>query len=233
MGSECHILGMHPKISAFRNMQNQPLIELRQLTKTYQEGGREHIILRDANAAIQVGEFVVLLGRSGSGKSTFLNLLSGIDLPTSGEIAFNGIALNRLSEEERTLFRRRYIGFIFQSFNLIPTLTVEENCLLPLELNGTTGHPAQKRCSIVLEQLGLGARAGSFPDRLSGGEQQRVAIGRALVHDPQLVLADEPTGNLDLETGREVLDLLDRITRAAGKTLIMVTHSREVVGLAK
>jgi putative ABC transport system ATP-binding protein len=213
-------------------MQNQPLIELRQLTKTYQEGGREHIILRDINAVIQAGEFVVLLGRSGSGKSTFLNLLSGIDLPTSGVIAFNGIALNRLSEEERTLFRRRYIGFIFQSFNLIPTLSVEENCLLPLELNGTTGHLAQKRCAIVLEQLGLGARAGSFPDRLSGGEQQRVAIGRALVHDPQLVLADEPTGDLDLETGREVLDLLDGITRAAGKTLIMVTHSREVVGLA-
>jgi putative ABC transport system ATP-binding protein len=188
--------------------------------------------LRDVNAVIEEGEFVVLLGRSGSGKSTLLNLISGIDLPSAGEISFNGVTLNTLSERERTLFRRRHIGFIFQSFNLIPTLTVEENCLLPLELNGMTGLQARKRCREALAQLGLADRAASFPDRLSGGEQQRVAIGRALVHDPRLVLADEPTGNLDLETGQEVLDLLDRVTRAAGKTLVMVTHSREVVGLA-
>lgn len=211
---------------------SQPLIELRHLSKTYQEGGREHTILRDVNARIQEGEFVVLLGRSGSGKSTILNLISGIDHPSAGEISFNGVVLNRLPEQERTLFRRRHIGFIFQSFNLIPTLTVEENCLLPLELNGVRGSEAHKRCGVVLAQLGLSDRAGSFPDRLSGGEQQRLAIGRALVHDPRVVLADEPTGNLDLETGQEVLDLLDRVIRAAGKTLVMVTHSREVVGLA-
>ncbi len=208
----------------------QPLIELRHLSKTYQEGGREHVVLRDVNALIEEGELVVLLGRSGSGKSTLLNLISGIDLPTAGEIAFNGVTLNKLTEQERTLFRRRHIGFIFQSFNLIPTLTVEENCLLPLELNGMRGFEARNRCRELLEQLGLADRAESFPDRLSGGEQQRVAIGRALIHDPRVVLADEPTGNLDLETGREVLDLLEQVARAKAKTLVMVTHSREVVG---
>ncbi len=174
----------------------------------------------------------MLLGRSGSGKSTLLNLIGGIDSPTSGEVLIDGLSLGALSEQDRTLFRRRYAGFVFQSFNLIPTLTVEENLLLPLELNGVTGRDAHDRALRQLEVLGLAARRASYPDRLSGGEQQRVAIARALVHDPVLVLADEPTGNLDLETGRSVVAALDRATRAAGKTLIMVTHSREVAGQA-
>jgi len=209
-----------------------PLIELRSLTKTYDEGGRQRLVLCDTSVAIRRGELAVLIGRSGSGKSTLLNLLSGIDQPTSGEVVIDGVAISSLPERERTLFRRDRIGFVFQFFNLIPTLTVEENLLLPLELKGRAG-PAERRAALdLLAEVGLADRSASFPDRLSGGEQQRLAVARALAHDPLLVLADEPTGNLDLETGLQVLDLLDRLTRRAGKTMVMVTHSREVVGSA-
>ena len=234
------------KIVRSRSRSGRPLIALRNLTKVYQEGERTHPVFRQVNLSIHSGEFTVLLGRSGSGKSTLLNLISGIDLPTSGEVVFSTdqtdlanqgkqgkqgeVNLTRLSERERTLFRRVHIGFIFQFFNLIPTLTVEENLLLPLELNGRTADRHQ--AYDLLDAVDLADRARSFPDRLSGGEQQRVAIARALVHDPLLLLADEPTGNLDIETGRHVLDLLDRLTRKRGKTLIMVTHSSEVVGTA-
>jgi putative ABC transport system ATP-binding protein len=209
-----------------------PLIELRGLTKEYEEGGRRRVVLRDASASILRGELVVLLGRSGSGKSTLLNLLSGIDLAGAGEVVIDGVNLSSLSERERTLFRRDRIGFIFQFFNLIPTLTVEENILLPLELKGKLRQEERRAALGLLEEVGLADRAGSYPDRLSGGEQQRVAVARALAHDPILVLADEPTGNLDLETGLQVLDLLDRLTRQAGKTMVMVTHSQEVIGIA-
>ena len=209
-----------------------PLIELRSLAKFYDEGGRRRTVLRDTSVSIGRGELAVLIGRSGSGKSTLLNLLSGIDQPSSGEVVIDGVEMSRLSEKQRTLFRRDRIGFVFQFFNLIPTLTVEENLLLPLELKGRAG-PAERRTALdLLAEVGLADRAGSFPDRLSGGEQQRVAVARALAHDPLLVLADEPTGNLDLETGLQVLDLLDRLTRRAGKTMVMVTHSPEVVGIA-
>ena len=209
-----------------------PLVELRGLAKTYTEGSDERCVLRDVRLSIRTGEFVVVLGRSGSGKSTLLNLISGIDLPTRGDVIVNGFHLTRLSERERTLFRRRHIGFVFQFFNLIPTLTVEENLLLPLELNGRLGPAQHGQALELLGLVGLADRAGTFPDRLSAGEQQRVAVARALVHQPLLVLADEPTGNLDIDTGREVLDLLDRLTRRAGKTMVMATHSREVIGLA-
>ncbi len=209
-----------------------PLVAIRALSKTYREGDREHAVLRGADADVYRGELVVLLGRSGSGKSTLLNLLSGIDLPTSGEIRVDGIAIGALSERERTLFRRRRIGFIFQFFNLIPTLTVGENLLLPVELKRRPTAADRDRAAELLGEVGLGGRTGSFPDRLSGGERQRVAIARALMNDPDLVLADEPTGNLDLETGLEVLELLDRLTRQTGKTMVMATHSREVIGVA-
>jgi putative ABC transport system ATP-binding protein len=209
-----------------------PLIELRSLTKIYEEGGRRRTVLCDASTTIARGELAVLVGRSGSGKSTLLNLLSGIDLPTSGEVVVDGVAIARLTERERTLFRRDRIGFVFQFFNLIPTLTVEENVLLPLELKGSPT-PAQRSAALaLLDEVGLADRRSTFPDRLSGGEQQRVAVARALAHDPLLVLADEPTGNLDLETGLQVLEILDRLTRRAGKTMVMVTHSPEVVGRA-
>ena len=208
------------------------LVELAGVTKTYREGDRDQTVLRDVDATVARGELVVVVGRSGSGKSTLLNLIGGIDQPTAGEIVVDGVPLTGVSEEARTRFRRGRIGFVFQFFNLIPTLTVAENLLLPLELNGRTGVAARRTALQRLDEVGLADRAAAFPERLSGGEQQRVAVARALVHDPLLVLADEPTGNLDLETGRQVLELLDRLTRQAKKTMVMATHSREVVGLA-
>jgi len=208
------------------------LVEARGLTKTYREGDTERVVLREVEVSIARGELAVVIGRSGSGKSTLLNLVAGIDRPTGGEVVIDGTPLTRLGERERTLYRRRHIGFVFQFFNLVPTLTVEENLLLPLELNGRGGATARDAVRALLGEVGLADRARSFPDQLAGGEQQRVAVARALVHEPLLVLADEPTGNLDLATGREVLDVLDRLTRRAGKTLLMVTHSPEVVGLA-
>jgi putative ABC transport system ATP-binding protein len=202
-------------------------LRLEHLSKSFQEGVHTRIVLRDASAAFQLGESVAIVGESGSGKSTLLNLISGIDHADSGDIWFDGENLTTLDERRRTLFRRRNIGFVFQFFNLLPTLTVQENVLLPLELNGVNGTRAVHRTQSLLDAVGLGDRGGSFPDRLSGGEQQRVAIARALIHDPRLVLADEPTGNLDEETGREVLSLLDRLTRQVGKNLILVTHSAD------
>ncbi len=209
-----------------------PVLELRDVTRTFEEGGTSRSVLDGANATVNRGEIAVLIGRSGSGKSTLLHLIAGIDRPTAGDVLLEGISVPKLSEYERTLLRRRRIGFVFQFFNLIPTLTVEENLRLPLELAGQTKPADLERARALLDEVGLSDRAGTFPDRLSGGEQQRVAVARALVHDPAVVLADEPTGNLDLETGLKVLALLDRLTRRAGKTLIMVTHSREVIGLA-
>jgi putative ABC transport system ATP-binding protein len=209
-----------------------PLIELRGLTKSYIEGESEHVIFHDLNASIRRGEFAALLGRSGSGKSTLLNLISGIDVPTAGEVMIAGTCLTRLSEHQRTLFRRENIGFVFQFYNLIPTLTVEENLLLPLELKGVVRGPERLKALEFLDQVGLADRRSSYPDRLSGGEQQRVAIARALIHRPLVLLADEPTGNLDAETGRQILDLFDRLIRQKGMTVVMVTHSYEVALLA-
>jgi putative ABC transport system ATP-binding protein len=184
------------------------------------------------DATIRPGEIAVLVGRSGSGKSTLLNLISGIDLPTSGRVTVDGTDITALSERDRTLFRRTHVGFIFQLFNLIPTLTVEENLLLPLELTSQDDETGRARARGLLERIGLADRSRSYPDQLSGGEQQRVAVARALVHGPSLILADEPTGNLDAETAAVVLELLDRLVRELGKTVVMVTHSREVIGVA-
>jgi len=209
-----------------------PLVELRGVTKTYREGDAERVVLRGVDATIRRGELCVLVGRSGSGKSTLLNLIGGIDVPTSGGIVVDGLPLEGASEAARTLFRRHHVGFVFQFFNLIPTLTVEENLRLPLELNGRPREAARARAGALLAEVGLADRGAAFPERLSGGEQQRVAVARALVHEPLLVLADEPTGNLDLDTGRQVLGLLDRLTRQAGRTMVMATHSPEVIGLA-
>jgi putative ABC transport system ATP-binding protein len=209
-----------------------PAVELRKVSKSYREGEVERVVLRDVSITIGRGEIAVLVGRSGSGKSTLLNVIAGIDHPTAGAVVVNGTDLTALDEHARTLFRRRHIGFVFQFFNLIPLLTVEENLLLPLDLNGRADAEGAKRARALLERVGLGGRGDSFPERLSGGEQQRVAIARALIHDPVLILADEPTGNLDVETAAGVLDLLDTLAREAGRTVLMVTHSREVVGVA-
>jgi putative ABC transport system ATP-binding protein len=203
------------------------------LTKSYYEGDLRRVVLQNAHAEFEPGQVTVILGRSGSGKSTLLNLISGIDAPDSWQIWVDGRDLTALSERDRTLFRRARIGFIFQFFNLIPTLTVGENVTLPLELNRLPRTEARQKARGQLDSVGLLDRWGTFPEKLSGGEQQRVALARALVHDPLLILADEPTGNLDDETGRQVLDLLDRLTRQSGKNLIMVTHSREVAAYAE
>jgi putative ABC transport system ATP-binding protein len=210
----------------------QPALELRHLGKTYREGEAERVVLRDVSVTITGGEIVVLVGRSGSGKSTLLNLIAGIDRPTTGSVVVNGTDLTALDEQARTRFRRRHIGFVFQFFNLIPLLTVEENLLLPLDLNGRADAAGVARARALLERVGLGGRGDSFPERLSGGEQQRVAIARAVIHDPDIILADEPTGNLDADTAAGVLDLLDALAREAGRTVLMATHSREVIGVA-
>ncbi len=209
-----------------------PTIDLSGVSKSYREADRDHIVLEGVDLLVQPGELVVLLGRSGSGKSTLLNLLGGLDQPDSGSVAIGGIEITSLGERDRTLFRRRNIGFIFQFFNLLPTLTVLENLLLPLELDGASTEVMRGPCLEMLSAVGLVDRADSFPDRLSGGERQRVAVARGLIHQPQLILADEPTGNLDVGTGRQVIDLLDSLTRQSGRTLLMATHSQQVVGLA-
>jgi putative ABC transport system ATP-binding protein len=208
------------------------LVVLRALCKSYPEGSGQRLVLRELNMHIGAGEIVALVGRSGCGKSTLLNLISGIDAPTSGTVRVAGIDLTALSERQRTLFRRQHIGFIFQFFNLIPTLTVRENLLLPLELQGFVDPAQHRKAEEILAAVGLADRAGSYPDRLSGGEQQRVAIARAVVHRPQLLLADEPTGNLDAESGQLVLALLQQLAEEGGLTLLLVTHSVEVAAIA-
>jgi putative ABC transport system ATP-binding protein len=214
------------------NSHSRPLLELRNLRKVYQEAERARAVLSDVNATVMSGEFAALLGPSGSGKSTLLNLISGIDVPSGGDVLIGSTNLTALSEKERTLFRRKNIGLVFQFFNLLPTLTILENLLLPLDLNGITGKDARERAMKLLDTVGLADRARSFPDRLSGGEQQRVAIARALVHNPPLVLADEPTGNLDSDTGRHVMGLLEDLARQSGKTIIVVTHRTEAASRA-
>ncbi len=207
-------------------------VHLQNLSKQFQEGRKTRTVLKDVTISFPEGAFSALLGKSGSGKSTLLNLISGIEKPSSGHISINNTTITALKERDRTLFRRDHIGFVFQFFNLISTLTVLENVTLPQELAGGDGRAVTQPALQLLDYVGLADRRDTFPDRLSGGEQQRVAIARALAHDPLLVLADEPTGNLDEETGQRVLQLLLQLTREAGKTLIMATHNPEVVPLA-
>lgn len=207
-------------------------VQIKGLTRIYTEGGKTRKVLDAVDLEIERGEFFVMLGKSGSGKSTLLNLISGIDEPDSGQIFVNETEVTALDERRKTLFRRDHIGIIFQFFNLIPTLTVLENITLPLELGGGNRRSAEANARRLLERVGLANRADAFPDKLSGGEQQRIAIARALVHEPAIVLADEPTGNLDEDNGRVVMELLLELTREAGKTLIMATHSPEIVPIA-
>ena len=207
-------------------------VRIEKVTKWFREGDRRRTVLADMTARISAGEFVAMVGRSGSGKSTLLNLIAGLDLPTSGDVYIGDARISALDDRGRTLFRRDHIGFVFQFFNLIPTLTVVENVLLTAELRGWSSRSARERADRLLHEVGLLDRAGVFPDKLSGGEQQRIAIARAQCADPDLILADEPTGNLDAETGTVILNLLTRLARKGGKTLIMVTHSPEVASQA-
>ncbi len=208
------------------------MIEFKELSKSYLEGHEKHLVLDAVEGNFRTGEFVVIIGKSGCGKSTFLNLISGIDEADQGEVRIGDTCITGLTEKERTLFRRRHIGFVFQDFNLVETLSARENVLLPLQLNGLDDAAGLENMQELLKRLDIETRVDDYPDHLSGGEQQRVAIARALVHQPSLVLADEPTGNLDLETGKEVLELLVQLVRDSGVTLVMVTHSTEVMELA-
>lgn len=207
-----------------------PAIELRDVRKGYREGDVDHVVLDGVDVSVAPAERVAVLGPSGSGKSTLLNLISGIDLPDAGTVRVGGTDLTALSERRRTVFRRERLGFVFQFFNLIPTLTVLENLLLPLELTGSGDAAGRDRALGLLEAVGLADRASTYPDRLSGGEQQRVAVARAIVHRPRVVLADEPTGNLDEETGERVVALLDELVEKDGLTLVVVTHSADLAG---
>ena len=209
-------------------MKQAPVVQIRDLLKTYSEGDRALRVLDGVDLDIRPGEFLALLGASGSGKSTLLNLLSGIDKPDHGSIVVDGTDITALSDKRLTLFRRERIGIVFQFFNLIPTLTVLENITLPKELGGARRQGVEPRALELLGQVGLASRAVTYPDKLSGGEQQRVAIARALLHEPAIVFADEPTGNLDEETGAQVLRLMLRLTCGAGKTLVMATHSPDI-----
>lgn len=204
-------------------------LRLTGVTKTYREGGQARAVLRDVTLTVAPGEHVALVGRSGSGKSTLLNLLGGMDRPDHGQITVGETELGALDEQARTLYRRRRVGFVFQFFNLIPTLTVAENLRLPLELNGSDRAAAQAQSREWLRSVALADREQAFPEQLSGGEQQRIALVRALIHQPQLVLADEPTGNLDTATGEQVLHLLSQLTET---TLVIVTHSADVARIA-
>ncbi|MDJ0907176.1 MAG: ABC transporter ATP-binding protein [Woeseiaceae bacterium] len=204
------------------------LIELRGLRRSFTEGEKQHLVLDGVTAQIDRGETVALRGRSGSGKSTLLNLISGIDTPDEGSVVVAGINLTDLDERERTLYRREHIGFVYQAFNLIPTLSVADNLRLVLELNGVSKPETADRIAGHLDAVDLGDRAASFPDVLSGGEQQRVAIARALCHEPSVILADEPTGNLDDATADNVLAVLSKLIRETGATMIMATHSNSI-----
>jgi putative ABC transport system ATP-binding protein len=194
--------------------------------------GSQPPILRDVDLSIARGERVALLGRSGSGKSTLLNLIAGIDQLDRGQIEIDGVTLSSLPDRERTLFRRRHIGFVYQTFNLIDTLSAIENIQLPLQLNRVPAAECAERAADMLQRIGLAGRASAFPDQLSGGEQQRVAIARAMVHEPALVLADEHTGNLDATTGDSIAVLFGEMADALNQSVLMVTHSRSVAQTA-
>ena len=201
---------------------------MRDLCREFVEGEKLHRVLDGVSADFERGETIAIRGRSGSGKSTLLNLVGGIDAPDAGTVTVAGVDLTGLNERDRTLFRREHIGFVYQSFNLVPTLDVADNIRLVLELNGVQSAAADRRIYELLTAVGLADRADSFPDVLSGGEQQRVAIARALCHKPSVLLADEPTGNLDDATAEGVLELLDSLVRQTGGTMLIATHSNRV-----
>jgi putative ABC transport system ATP-binding protein len=216
ISSECH---------------NKSLIQVRGLTKSIHTGTHRVDILKGIDLEIPRGQFAAIMGPSGSGKSTLLGLIAGLDSPTSGQIVLDGEDITRLGEDEMAQLRGRKIGFVFQSYHLVPTLTAEENVLLPMELAGNGGG-GRERAGKLLERVGLGDRRDHYPVQLSGGEQQRVALARAFALQPPILLADEPTGNLDSATGKVVLDLLLELNREQSCTMVLVTHEDSVAACA-
>ena len=209
----------------------QPALAVDRLTQTYTSNGHPLTVLRDVTFAIPEGQTCAIVGPSGSGKTTLLGLCAGLDRPTSGTVLLNGVALNDLDEDRRAAVRNAQVGFVFQSFQLIPTLTALENAMVPLELRGETG--VAGRAADLLDRVGLADRINHYPAQLSGGEQQRVGIARAFINRPRILFADEPTGNLDAETSHTVVDLLFDLNREAGTTLILVTHDLDLAARAK
>ena len=203
-------------------MSDSIILEVHQLTKTYRSGSRTLTVLHDVSFSVREGETIAVVGPSGSGKTTLLGLCAGLDEPSSGAVRLNDIELGSLSEDERAAVRNQYIGFVFQTFQLIPTLTALENVMVPAELRGN--RKAGARAKDLLEQVGLGDRLTHYPKQLSGGEQQRVSLARAFTNQPKILFADEPTGNLDTETGETIQRLLFDLNRTAGTTLVVVTH---------
>jgi len=219
-------------IESFNAGNTMMVLEARGLTKTYGEGELHVEALDCVDLRVEQGELLAIMGPSGSGKSTLLHLLGGVDAPTSGQVLLEAVDLATLSDDQRTIIRRRRIGFIFQSFNLLPALTAEENVSLPLEMDGISTREARRRALASLELVGMARRKTHLPSTLSGGEQQRVAIARALVIEPAMVLADEPTGNLDSANGRQVTALLRRLSSERRQTIVMVTHDPNVAAQA-
>lgn len=207
---------------------NNNFIRISQLSHSYAEAGQRHEVLHEVSVDIAQGESIALLGRSGSGKSTLLNIISGIDSPDTGSVTLDGKKLTAMSEKQRTLFRRQHIGFIYQFFNLVPSLTAAENIALTLELNEVGETESREWVEEIMQTLEIADKASRYPGQLSGGEQQRVAIARALIHQPLIVLADEPTGNLDARTGQSILQILQTLSQEKQSTLMLVTHSLEV-----
>jgi putative ABC transport system ATP-binding protein len=205
------------------------MLRCESLTRTFQSGGHDLPVLKSITLDVPDGSFVAILGPSGSGKSTLLGLLAGLDRPTTGRVWLDGVELGSLSEDERARLRGEKVGFVFQSFQLIPTLTARENIQVPLELRGLE---AQKRADELLGRVGLSGRGHHYPAQLSGGEQQRVALARAFSHRPRVLFADEPTGNLDAATGARVIELMSELNREVGTTLILVTHDQSLAGRA-
>ena len=203
-----------------------PVLRAEHLTKTYRSGERTLTVLRDVSFAVLEGSRCAIVGPSGSGKTTLLGLCAGLDRPTSGSVALNGVALNDLNEDELAQTRNQHVGFVFQTFQLISTLTALENVVVPLELRGESG--VRRQAIERLNQVGLGDRLDHYPAQLSGGEQQRVSLARAFINQPKILFADEPTGNLDGETAEKVSDLLFELNEAAGTTLVLVTHNLEL-----
>jgi putative ABC transport system ATP-binding protein len=207
-----------------------PILRCEGLTQTYLSGGRDLRVLNNITFDVEPGGFLAIVGPSGSGKTTLLGLLAGLDRPTAGTVVLDGQDLSALSEDQRAKLRSEQVGFVFQSFQLIPTLTAQENVQVPLELRG---EPAEARARELLGRVELGDRADHYPAQLSGGEQQRVALARAFSARPQILFADEPTGNLDARTGATIIDLLTELNRESGTTLILVTHDRDLANLAR
>ncbi|HEU4885451.1 MAG TPA: ABC transporter ATP-binding protein [Longimicrobium sp.] len=201
------------------------------LQKTYRSGGRPLSALQNVSFRVEPGETVAIVGPSGSGKTTLLGLLAGLDRPSSGRVLLDGTDLGALSEDDRARLRREKIGFVFQSFQLIPTLTARENVSVPLDLAGDGGGAA--RANELLERVGLGGRGHHYPAQLSGGEQQRVALARAFIHRPSILFADEPTGNLDAATGARIIELMMELNREIGTTLVLVTHDLDLAARAR